>query len=421
MASRLRFLAFAAIAAAALVLVAGAGGAGELHKSFGDNGLVRTDVAGGFRDVANDILVDSSLRIVAAGFVDTVEFGPEQDWALVRYLADGTLDASFGTGGIVTTDVGSEVDEIEGIVLQANGRILATGLSEDGGGDFTVARYLVDGTLDTSFGGTGIVNTTFAEGRAAAFDVIVQSNGRIVVAGVVGDDFAVARYLPNGSLDTTFDGDGRVVTDFAPHSATALEVTIQSNGRIVLSGVAVGNSVTDMAVARYLPSGALDTSFDGDGKLVLSMPGTESAPDVSMQSNGRILLVGSTTGVPTGADFLVVRLMPNGALDPSFDGDGRAIVDVDGTIDIAFGLVQLGGRIIVAGNSQPGKAQLSLARLTSSGALDGSFGTGGTVRLNVPSGNEEALDVTTQGAAILAGGSSGSGIDTDFALARVLP
>jgi uncharacterized delta-60 repeat protein len=139
----------------------------------------------------------------------------------VRYNADGSLDTGFGGGdGIVTTSISAGDDKAHGLALQADGKIIVVGETSGNGKDFAVLRYNADGSLDTLFGGgDGIVTTDFAGGSFdVAYRVVVQADGRIVVGGASGSgttDFAVARYLADGSLDTSFSGDGKQTVDLA--------------------------------------------------------------------------------------------------------------------------------------------------------------------------------------------------------------
>jgi uncharacterized delta-60 repeat protein len=250
---------------------------GTLDPSFGADGKVTTAFGG--HAAAESVAIDSHDRIVAAGGADT-------DFALARYRWNGSLDPSFGTGGEVATDFGAS-DTAYAVTIDSRRRIVATGETLSGmGDDFGIARYDPDGSPDTSFGAGGQVTTDFG-GLSAASSVAVDSRDRVVAAGGGPPDehinhFALARYWRNGSLDSSFSGDGRVTTSFEDH-ARASSVAIDSRGRIV----AVGGAFD---VARYKRNGRLDRSFGGDGKVRTGwLAGATSA---AIDSRDRVAVVG---------------------------------------------------------------------------------------------------------------------------------
>ena len=157
-------------------------------------------------------------------------------------LSAGKLDLTFGIDGLVTTDFGSTSDGAGSVAIQADGKILVTGTTvpPGAGADFALARYNSDGSLDTTFGTDGKVTTDFGS-QDSAGSVAIQADGKIVVTGVsiqpgTGYDFALARYNTDGSLDTTFDGDGKVTTDFGFSYDYGMDLAIQADGRIVVTG-----------------------------------------------------------------------------------------------------------------------------------------------------------------------------------------
>jgi len=188
------------------------------------------------------------------------------------------------------------------------------------------AAYAAAGDLDPTFGGDGTVTTSFV-GYDGISAVAVQADGKIVVAGYTGgNDFGVARLLGNGNLDTSFDGDGKVTIDFGGYDG-ANAVAIQSDDKIVVAGYTSGPS-DDFAVARLLTNGALDTTFDGDGKATVDFGGYDGASAVAVQSDGKIVAAGYTAG--PADDGAVARLLTTGTLDPTFSSDGKATVDFGG-------------------------------------------------------------------------------------------
>ena len=265
-----------AVTALALALVAAAlpGAAvaapGALDPTFGTSGEVTTDFGGS--DSAQAVAIQSDGKIVAAG--GTFSF-PSGDFAVARYNVDGSLDPTFGSGGKVTTDFGG-FDAASAVVIQPDGRIVAAGRS--GGGDFALARYNADGSLDPTFGSGGKVTTDFGGGFDAAFGVALQTDGKIIAVGQGASsfDFALARYNADGSLDPTFGSGGKVTTDFTGGFEDAIAVAIQLDGRIVVTGQTFSGGFQKFALARYNADGSLDTSF-GSGGIVTTNFGFDSA------------------------------------------------------------------------------------------------------------------------------------------------
>lgn len=277
-----------AAAATGLAFVLTAPGAalaapGDLDPGFDGDGRVVTDFGG--YDESRDMAVQADGKIVTVGLSEPPE-GGAADFALARYNPNGSLDTSFDGDGMVLTDVsGGGEDIADGVAVQPDGKIVVVGRSMDpvsGGNRFTVVRYNANGSLDSSFDGDGIARTDFGAGVQEAYAVAVQANGAIVAVGESGANVAVARYNPvDGSLDSSFDGDGKVTTTFAGGSATAYDVALQSDGKVVVTGRAGYNypaNASDFAVARYNPDGSLDTGFDGDGRVTTPSPMPTSPP-----------------------------------------------------------------------------------------------------------------------------------------------
>jgi uncharacterized delta-60 repeat protein len=277
---------------------------GSLDPTFGVGGTVTTDVAVGLDDVALAVAIQADGKIVAAG--DAVTLLTPADFAVARYLPNGSLDPTFGAGGTVTTDFGDGNDDAAfAVALQQDGKIVAAGYSQSGNYDFALARYNADGSLDATFNDDGKVTTDFAGAFDQAEAVAIQSDGRIVAAGQAfapGSDFALARYNSNGSLDPTFDGDGKVTTDFASDADQATEVAIDGVGKIVASGRARVSGAFDFALARYKADGSLDPLWGGDGKVTTDFGSNDQANAVAIQANGRIVAAGFSS-----EDFALAR------------------------------------------------------------------------------------------------------------------
>ncbi len=358
------------VAAAGMALVLAVPGValaapGDLDPSFDTDGRVTTDF-GGF-DTAQAVAVQADGKIITAG--RTFPSGGSNDFALARYNTDGSLDTTFNGDGRVTTDFGG--DEVaEGVAVQTDGKIVAAGRT-GGVVDFALVRYNTDGSLDTTFNGDGRVTTDFG-GDEVAVAVAVQADGSIVAAGgstVGSNDFALARYNRDGSLDTTFDTDGKVTTDVGGNDQL-WDAALQADGKIVAVGnVFAGPGGSDLALVRYNTDGSLDTTFDTDGKVTTDFAGgSEQAKTVALQADGKIVAAGdSSTG--SDLDFALARYNTDGSLDTTFNGDGKVTTDFNGSSDQAFGLaVQADGKIVAAGSASmiPGQ-DMGLARYEGGG------------------------------------------------------
>ena len=352
---------------------------GDLDPTFDGDGKVTTDLAGSF-EIAGAVAIQGDGKIVAAG--TAADVSGISDFALARYNADGSLDPTFSGDGKVTTDFAGASDEANAISIQGDGKIVAAGVARiglNGSQDFALARYNANGSLDTTFSGDGKVTTDFAGANDQAHAVAIQGDGKIVAAGVAGDvvsgtnDFGLARYNANGSLDTTFDGDlllpvpgdGKVTTDFAETTDQAFGVAIQGDGKIVAAGFAG----SDFALARYNADGSLDTAFDGDGKVTTDFAGSGSRDEahaVAIQGDGKIVAAG--LAVVSGVfDFALARYNADGSLDTIFSGDGKVTTDFAGDFDAAHGVaIQANRRIVAAGFADlPGTGfDFALARYT---------------------------------------------------------
>ncbi|MFJ3877761.1 calcium-binding protein [Streptomyces sp. NPDC090077] len=389
---RLRRACTAAVAAAALAVACpgtALAAAGDLDPLFGGgDGIVVTDLS--YYEDVQDMVLQPDGRIITVGGVTPAEGGEDgSDFSLLRYTADGSPDPSFGTGGVVRTHLSPD-DAGHAVALQSDGRIVVAGIStaeEDGvsWGRFTVLRYLADGTPDTSFGDGGRVFPDFGRGTAARA-VRVLADDRILVAGAARGDFALARLLPGGAPDAAFgDGDGLVTTAFAGGGASVQDLALASDGRIVAVGQRGYTSPsysTDVAVARYTAAGALDPGFDGDGTAVYDWGGTgDTANGVALLPDDRIVIAGQS---PEG--FTVARLTTAGAPDPSFGGDGRVGTVFEGGLGAAHDVaLQPDGRLVAVGvgRGTEGGNDFAVARYLGDGTLDASFGGDGKVTTDV--------------------------------------
>jgi uncharacterized delta-60 repeat protein len=389
---------------------------GSLDTAFDGDGRVTTSL--GAHDEVRAVMIQPDGKIVAAGVGDGLSpsLGGGHSIGLARYNADGSLDASFGTGGVVS---GDPISFVFDAALQPDGKIVVAGYW---GLNFALARYNPNGTLDTSFGDGGRV-TTAVFGYSYAHAVALQPDGKIVAAGGrVSDgleDFALARYNADGSLDTTFGVGGMVTTNFGvdvygQQQSVAFAVEMQPDGKIVAAG---GRYV--FTLARYNADGSLDTSFDGDGKVTTTLSQPTSANALVLQPDGKLVAAGGERHV-SSSDFELVRYNPDGSLDASFGAGGVVTTDFDSGAEAAWALaLQADGKLVALGHRS--QFNFALARYNADGSLDASFGDAGKARTDFNSGGQGyAVALQTDGKIVAAGG-LGYSSSGDFALARYNP
>jgi uncharacterized delta-60 repeat protein len=357
----------------ALVPSRALGAAGALDPGFGAGGKVVTQF-GPQEDRANAGLLQPDGRIVVAGGSNT---GPNFVFGLVRYTANGSLDPSFGTGGIVTTAFPGGTSEIMSIVLQPDGKIVALGYTYTTDYDIALVRYNANGSLDTTFGTAGVVISPIGPGRGFPRRVLLQPDHKIVVTGE--DDsasgaFAAARFEANGAVDTSFGTGGEVHT-LVGSPNIPFGALIQPSGRIVLAG-AVGFHFT---LVGYDTNGQLDPTF-GVGGIATGTPTPGSyVYDIDQQPDGKLVVSG--TSFFANYDFSVMRFDANGAVDVGFGTGGVVHTAASAGDDFPYAiLAQSNGRIVAGGEAGSGFLKnFTLAGYTPGGVLDPPFGTGGIV------------------------------------------
>ena len=406
---------------AALLPSAVSAAPGDLDPTFSSDGKVTTNLSGGDQ-LANAVAVQASDgKIVVAGRVG----GRGGRFGLARYSADGALDTSFGSAGTVITNFGPGDDVPFGIAIQSSdGKIVAAGTAAFR--RFAVARYNPDGSLDGTFGGDGTVTTNTTHDLDIGFDVAIQpADLKVVVAGTVGGAggrLAAIRYNGDGSLDMTFSSDGQALINFTRGFDTAFDVAIQpTDQRIVAAGTSGGRGGRTFAVARFNTDGTLDASFDADGRVTTDFgPGIDHVDGVAIQSSNGAIVAGGHTEVG-GGRFALARYNANGTLDRSFNTDGKATTNFTRRSDGGLGVVlqPSDGKIVIGGFAAGGGGRFALARYTPEGALDTGFSSDGKVMVNFTRGDDFVNDVVLQPSdgKVVAVGTAGLG---KFALARFL-
>ena len=377
---------------------------GALDATFGTAGVVETDLGGS--ESCAELAIRPDGRILTVG---STHWATYNHFAFVQYEADGTLDPTFGTDGVVTAPDGYAYD----LYLYPDGRFLGAGTYHvDSQPRLRFARYLADGSPDTGFGTDGVVTLT---GYGPSARVDVQSDGRIIVAAG-SEDYVVMRFNTDGSPDSAFGDGGATRSDFGATESCS-GVLVLHDDRILV----YGSRSTDLAMVRYLADGTLDMSFGSAGIVTtdFSASSYESASDVRELPDGRLLVAGTANG-----DFALARYLADGSLDPSFGRWGRVTTDLgDHTPDTAATLaVQSDGRIIVGGMSEPNGSNLggfALVRYLPDGDVDPTFGIDGRITTQV----SPYSDAGVGGLAVQADGLivAGGGPTYAFMIARYLP
>ena len=431
--------------------------------TFGNNGKTHTGF-GASNAQARAVVTQPDGKIIVAG--SAYSANPKNLYrtdtnnaVLIRYNSDGTIDTTFGNEGIVTynynviynsNQINSGVDKL---VLQPDGKILAligagspsfvrfntngsidTSYGNNGTLIFTTVfssfafqpdskiitaykqdhyntfgqvdssyfrteRYNVDGTLDTTFGTNGTVLTDFGFGYNAVFAMTLQPDGKVLVAGdSFNDKFAIARYTTNGNLDTTFDGDGKVITSLGSGLKSYLKyVSVQADGKIIVAGVSYTSTATQefyFSIAKYNTNGSLDTSFDGDGIVnnLFEFGPTETYVNVNTiieQPDGKFLV---TTEDPNNFEFVLRRYNANGSDDDSFGINGKSTLFPQ-DVNRAFGIaLQQDQKIVVAGYSRSfstfNEIEFDVVRYSTNGVPDVSFDNDGIIAQKFDSSND---------------------------------
>ena len=337
---------------------------GALDTSFNHTGKVAPALGG--KSYGWGVVIDKNTgKIIVAGEKCNSD-GSTCGVAVLRYNPNGSLDTSFNGRGYRIDNYGNGADaSYRAVALQSDGKIIVGGYLwnfTNKNTDFTISRYTIAGALDTSFNGTGKKSVAFAAGwdDDLAGIAIQPADGKIIVAGYTCDsgthcNFALARLKPNGSLDTSFNGTGKQTTDFGGGGAEANSIALQSNGKIVLAGyketeITPGDFSSNFALARYTTNGSLDTGFGGTGKKVLDFSGKHIDNSVNSVSiaptTGKIVICGNSNH-----DFALARLTTAGTFDTTFNGTGKVSIDFGGNDSChALAIQPKDGKYVVAGS-----------------------------------------------------------------------
>jgi len=337
---------------------------GSRDTGFDGDGIVTTDFGSASERAAGLVVQpDGKLVVIIDGFSN----GADSDFALARYNTDGSLDSAFGSSGVATTDFGSTNDYVGGIALQTDGKLVVSGYINLGGGvfNYVLARYNSDGSLDSTFGTDGKVTTALGTNNDWDVTVTLQPDGKIVIGSAYssgGADFFLARYTLDGLLDTTFNpgsslAPGTVTVDVGDTFEAVKALLVQPDGKIV----AAGRSGSNIAIARFNVDGSLDSAFGTGGKAVYAGGSSSSEADaIALQPNGKLVVAGpASNGVDR--DFTLVRFTANGTVE------GARVDPIGSSSDSVYAVaLQPDGKIVAAGYAQKGSYNdIALARYVS--------------------------------------------------------
>jgi uncharacterized delta-60 repeat protein len=412
---------------------------GSLDQTFGTGGKAITSFPSSRVQIASALVIQPDGKIVVVGHaVGQASGAPASDFALARFNSDGSLDEDFGTQGQVTTNFFGGCDAANAVLLQPDGKIVAAGYAFTDrdcskNSKFALARYNSDGSLDEDFGRGGKVTTKFYGGQDFSHDIALQPDGKIVAGGFAGADpqtsdyspFALARYNPNGSLDTTFDDDGKQTFAFRYEDTyiTIRDLVIQQDGKIVAAGGFLNNAAhADFILVRVNSNGSLDTDFGDQGKVVSDLGKYEEAKVVALQPDDKILVAGGSAERPISfresndsqdqANFTLARYHKDGSLDTTFGRGGKSTTDFSNHFETVRGmLLQPDNKIVVAGTTTfpggHGFEDFALARYSNdlqSCVLDSTFDLDGKKTSSFVGNGAADVALQTDGKIVVVGG-----------------
>ncbi len=365
---------------------------GDLDTTFGSGGKVITAITS-LNDRPTRARIQPDGKIVPVGVVTDNDFGSLINSFLVRHNADGTVDNSFGTNGSVVLGSLSEAIEFQDFVILQDGKLLVTANKSINGGtptDLFIYRYTANGTLDATFGTNGVITTPLGSGTLEQ-RIVLQPDGKFVVASQTYNsqtsEVAVVRYNSNGTLDTTFGTGGITKTSVGIGNGflRVSEILVQTDGKLLVAGRALFGSDGNIFVLRYNPNGTLDTSFGANGIVQTDVDNLYNrVGGMALQPDGKIIVNGSnfTSYDPVSPlSSSIVRYNANGTLDNTFGTNGIVRITEPPSQNypagIAFALaVQQNGKILTAGERN---RTFAISRYNSNGTIDTSFGTNGVV------------------------------------------
>ena len=414
---------------------------GTLLKSFGSAGttLLNPKISTSTINILTQIFIDNNEKIICGGYS---LIGGNNYFSIARFTSSGLLDTSFnaqqtnsqaGTNYIPFSISGRNAVNDQCIsCISNNNKYLLGGITllPSGANRFALAQFTQEGILDSTFGTGGttyIPNAIAGAGSDFCFTLNKQTDGNIIATGYSNLHFSLARFLPSGTLDTSFGGNGTGYTFIPVFIAGGANDQcnasgIQSNGNIILTGI----SNSKMAIACFTSTGTLNTFFGGNGTgytfITPTIAGgnSDQCNELTIQPDDKIVLAGFSIDINNRNHFALARYLPNGILDTTFGTNGTTFLPflvTGSTNDLAHSVqLQSNGKIIVSGASNN---QSTVVRLTANGTLDSTFGSNGIVTLATANFNSARSLQLTDTAIIIGGSGTLSNFFSLFKLSNI--
>lgn len=389
-----------------------------IDLSFGEEGMVKTDINGKFDDATDIYILDNGKILVGGNSM----VGSHYEFAVAQFLSDGTLDETFGESGFATIEFSTFHCLVKAITVQQDGKIILVGNYDNNYyTDPAIARFNEDGTIDTSFGEDGLVKFDLSAQFDDFNDVAVQADGKIVVAGSSykygTDDFLLVRFNEDGSTDNSFGVNGFVYSDFDETEDVIYSVLLQKDNKILVSGYSGYGSVY-FAAARYFENGLLDPTFSIDGKITIeSGSRADKSYGMAFQSDSSIVLAGNHHAGATD-EYMFARISKNGVLENTFGTGGILYISTLNAADIIKDIVVQSDDKIVACGSRDNEAVF--LRISRNGALDNTFGVDGILMMDETENTNilNALAITSENI-VIGAGSADQDDYSDFLLLQI--
>lgn len=365
---------------------------GALDVSFGTDGKVVTAFGNSNNNHIYSLYILPDGKILAYGITGTTSLTPKS--VIVRYNSNGSIDTAFGTQGKVFSNLFPYSTSGNKLAIQPDGKIVLAAIKthqDDPNYYFGVERYTADGAIDTTFGTNGQAVTSFGTGRSIPFSTIVQPDGKILVSGSYYQSSAIMgimRFNTNGTLDASFDGDGKVTTSFGAGTySEGIQAFMADSGKIILAGTVYGAATRSFGVVQYNANGSIDTGFDGDGKATSAYASDldySNINGVARLADGKFLVVAKPSDVmATASDFVVRRYNSNVTPDTGFGTNGRVQATIDTGLNEALSVaVSATDEILIAGSVRPADNSYNssaVIKYSASGSLSTAFGNSGKV------------------------------------------
>jgi len=392
---------------------------GTLDATFGNGGIVSTQISTSY-NFGNAMTIQADGKIVVVG---QSRVSGKYNMSIVRYNPDGTLDDTFDSDGMLIIEAATVNNFANKVMIQSDNKIVIAGHSFNGSSaDMVVVRLNPDGSIDNTFGTNGIATIDFAGANDLAESATLQADGKILLGGHSADNFSVVRLKTDGSLDSTFGLNGLAKIIFATGSSYIKDIIVQSDGKILTAGFASGTGAFTFALARFKTDGSLDSTFGTNGMVYYDFgSGDNFGLAVREKSDGKILIAGNTfiSSPPLVYKQAVMQLNADGSKDNSFGTNGIARAGIANEECYANGLaIQPDGKIILAGYNTDGSTDdFILSRFNPDGSLDLTFGNNGLAVKYQIGGEGKAIELLSDGKILVAGNTYTSSA-SNFALVR---